>query len=196
MENKIKLTPTWTYIENGDIFKSKCQTITNPVNCIGIMGGGLARAFASKFQYMLDVYKEQCKTSELMPGRPTVVGATSEDDEKKVLLFPTKGHIKFDSDYTMIANGLNYVACNYKQLGIKSLAVCALGCGIGACDWNVVYPMISYYLGNLPIEIEVYAPGTPKDQVDLQFPKKFLTPEEVDELNDETRNILIAKGEL
>jgi O-acetyl-ADP-ribose deacetylase (regulator of RNase III) len=146
-----------TYIKDKDIFESDCEVITNPVNCVGVMGGGLALAFKNKFPKMYLKYKEMCANREIIPGKVYLV----EGDEKhKVLLFPTKDHYKYLSRYKYITGGLRSLVRQYKDWGIRSIAIPALGCGLGGLDWEDVNSAIEYELKDIvnDISIEVYLP--------------------------------------
>ena len=91
------------YIQGKDIFESDCEVITNPVNCVGVMGGGLALAFKNKFPKMYLKYKEMCDNHEIIPGKVYLVEG---DERHKILLFPTKDHYKYLSRYKYITGGL------------------------------------------------------------------------------------------
>lgn len=145
------------YIKDKDIFESDCEVITNPINCVGVMGGGLALAFKNKFPNMYKTYKEMCDKHEIKPGRVYLVDG---DEKHKVLLFPTKDHYRYMSRYRFIIGGLRCLANNYKEWGIKSIAIPALGCGLGGLDWDDVKHAIEYELKEISedIQIDVYLP--------------------------------------
>lgn len=145
------------YIYDKDIFDSDCEVITNPVNCVGVMGGGLALAFKNKFPKMYLKYKEMCDNNEIRPGKVYLVEG---DERHKILLFPTKDHYKYLSRYRYITGGLRSLVRQYKDWGIRSVALPALGCGLGGLDWEDVNSAIEYELKDIihDISIEVYLP--------------------------------------
>lgn len=145
------------YIQDKDIFDSDCEVITNPVNCVGVMGGGLALAFKNKFPKMYLKYKEMCANREIIPGKVYLVEG---DERHKILLFPTKDHYKYLSRYKYITGGLRSLVRQYKDWGIRSIALPALGCGLGGLDWEDVNSAIEYELKDIinDISIEVYLP--------------------------------------
>lgn len=145
------------YIQDKDIFDSDCEVITNPVNCVGVMGGGLALAFKNKFPKMYLKYKEMCDNNEIRPGKVYLVEG---DERHKILLFPTKDHYKYLSRYRYITGGLRSLVRQYKDWGIRSVALPALGCGLGGLDWEDVNSAIEYELKDIihDISIEVYLP--------------------------------------
>lgn len=138
----------------GNIFESKAHTLVNTVNCVGVMGRGLAKEFKIRFPKMAKEYFKACKRGELRSGRPFLY----EDLMNNVLCFPTKDNWKGPSKYEFIEAGLKTVAENYERWGLRSIAFPPLGCGLGGLDWQRVKSLIVKYLGKLPIEIEVYEP--------------------------------------
>ena len=136
----------------GDIFNSQMETIVNPVNCVGVMGKGLALEYKRRYPTLFLSYKSACARKLIIPGRVYV----SNQLDKKVMLFPTKDHWKDPSKYEYIDSGLSYFAKNYKDLNIQSYAFPRIGCGLGGLDWEKVKVLIEKHLGDLDIEIEVY----------------------------------------
>lgn len=124
------------FIKQGDIFESSCEVIANPINCVGVMGGGLALAFKKKFPKHFETYKKMCQNGEIKVGELYVVDG---DEKHKVLLFPTKIHWKNPSLMEYVESGLEYLAKNYDKLGIKSVAIPALGCDFETFmdEWSV-----------------------------------------------------------
>ena len=53
----------------GDIFKSKALTLVNTVNCVGIMGKGIALEFRRRYPNMFKEYQSICEKGELQPGQ-------------------------------------------------------------------------------------------------------------------------------
>ena len=136
----------------GDIFNSQMETIVNPVNCVGVMGKGLALEYKRRYPALFLSYKSACARKLIIPGRVYV----SRQQDKKVLLFSTKDHWKDPSKYEYIDSGLSYFAKNYKDLNIQSCAFPRIGCGLGGLDWEKVKALLEKHLGDLDIEIEVY----------------------------------------
>ena len=136
----------------GNIFNSQMETIVNPVNCVGVMGKGLALEYKKRYPALFLSYKSACARKLIIPGRVYV----SRQQDKKVLLFPTKDHWKDPSKYEYIDSGLSYFAKNYKDLNIQSCAFPRIGCGLGGLDWEKVKSLLEKHLGDLDIEIEVY----------------------------------------
>jgi O-acetyl-ADP-ribose deacetylase (regulator of RNase III) len=147
---------TITFV-HGDIFTSGMQTLVNPVNCVGVMGAGLALQFKQKFPIMFTEYVEWCRVGLLKPGEPYLY-KQAEDMLPWILNFPTKRHWKDVSLMDDIIDGLKYLKQNYKGWGIKSIAVPPLGCGLGGLTWIAMEPVLKKYLGKLDIPVEIYQP--------------------------------------
>jgi O-acetyl-ADP-ribose deacetylase (regulator of RNase III) len=135
-----------------NIMDSKMQTLVNPVNCVGVMGKGLALAFKQRYPLMYQSYRVACKKGDLKIGKPWL------HKDTMVLNFPTKDHWRRRSRLSYISSGLEYLAKNAITLGITSLAVPPLGCGLGGLEWIYVLPLIKKHLGPLGIPIEIYLP--------------------------------------
>ncbi len=141
----------------GDIFKSPAQVLTNTVNCVGVMGKGVALEFKNRYPQMFSDYKVKCAQGQVKPGQPYLW----ENDSTQVLNFPTKRHWRESSLLQDVEDGLKYLAESYEQMGIQSLAMPALGCGLGGLKWSVVQPLIVKHLGTIPdLDVYVYEPQT------------------------------------
>lgn len=141
----------------GNILKSKCEALVNPVNTVGVMGAGLAKAFKTNFPKNFGIYKASCDLDLFNIGDLLQV----KEDDKLIINFPTKEHYKDPSTEDYIETGLINLRIHIIDRGIKSVALPALGCGLGGLDWIVVKAMIEKELkdlGLLNIDIEVYEP--------------------------------------
>ena len=151
----------------GDLFASTAQTLVNTVNCVGIMGKGVALEYKKRFPEMYDDYVKRCRAGLVKLGEPYLyrglVGPW-------ILNFPTKDHWRSVSSLSSIVHGLKYLAAHCHEWGITSLAVPPLGCGHGQLEWRVVGPTLYRYLRALGIPVELYAPfGTPAEQLAEDF---------------------------
>jgi O-acetyl-ADP-ribose deacetylase (regulator of RNase III) len=142
--------------KSGNIFESKMQTLINPINCVGVMGKGLALIFKNKYPEMFNDYITKCANKNVVLGKPYLYKV---NDESFILNFPTKYHWTHNSDLHFINKGLEYLAANSNKLGILSLAVPSLGCGNGGLNWNDVRQLIILHLEKLNIPIEIYEPA-------------------------------------
>ena len=172
------------------MFFSRMQTLTISVNCVGVMGAGLASRAKWQFPRLYVEYQKMCKERKLDLGRPQIVrmekslSETLLDDVGALngtlpgtwfLLFPTKRHFRQKASMHGIKKGLEYVVTHYEEWGIESLAVPALGCGLGWLSWAHVGPLICSILQKLHIPVEVYLPlESPRSIPDEQMSPEFL----------------------
>lgn len=171
----------------GDMFFSRCHTLTVSVNCVGVMGKGLASTAKYRFPDVYVFYQDRCRSGELTLGRPILYRRETSIDHDLAdepttltnghqatwfLLFPTKHHWRERASIKAIELGLDWIIPNYRKDGIKSLAVPALGCGEGWLEWAVVGPILCQKLSKLDIPVEVYLPAEkeiPEDQRSEKF---------------------------
>ena len=154
-------------VKIGDLFESNAQTLVNTVNCVGIMGKGVALAFKERFPDMFNDYVERCRVGQVKLGRPYVYERVVPP---WILNFPTKEHWRSVSRLQDIVEGLRYLEVHYREWGIESLAVPPLGCGQGQLEWRVVGPTLYRNLKRLEIPVELYAPfNTPHEELSPMF---------------------------
>lgn len=151
----------------GDLFASESQTLVNTVNCVGVMGKGVALEFKKRFPRMARDYAARCAREEVRLGEPYLY---TDETGARVLNFPTKDHWRSPSRLADIERGLDYLAAHAAEWSITSLALPPLGCGNGGLAWSEVGPLIYAKLHELPVEVEIYAPyGTPKSELTAAF---------------------------
>ncbi len=154
-------------VKIGNLFDSTAQTLVNTVNCVGVMGKGVALEFKNRFPEMYEDYVARCNAGQVRLGEPYLYRSLVPP---WVLNFPTKDHWRSLSRLEDIEKGLSYLLGRYKQWGITSLAVPPLGCGQGQLEWRVVGPTLYRYLRQMEIPVEIYAPfGTPHDELSPSF---------------------------
>ncbi len=138
----------------GNIFNSKAQTIVNTVNCVGVMGKGIALVFKLKYPKMFDLYKDHCKSKLIGIGKLWLY--KSEENAPWVLNFPTKFHWKYPSKIEYLEKGLEKFCSTYKDQGITSIAFPLLGTHNGGLDKETVLNLMEEFLGRCEIDIEIY----------------------------------------
>jgi O-acetyl-ADP-ribose deacetylase (regulator of RNase III)/uncharacterized protein YwgA len=154
----------------GDILKSKAQTLINTVNCVGVMGKGIALEFKKRFPKMFKDYLERCKRNEIHAGHPYIYKSLIGP---QIVNFPTKEHWKSVSKVSDIEKGLNFLVAHYNEWGITSMAIPPLGCGNGQLEWKVVGPLIYSRAKQMDIPVEIYAPyGTSPKALTESFLEK------------------------
>jgi len=164
-------------IKIGDLLESDAQTLVNTVNCVGVMGKGIALDFKNRFPDMYRDYVEKCKMGKVRLGKPYLYKGLTPP---WVLNFPTKDHWRSVSKLDDIITGLEYILEHYEKWGIESIAVPPLGCGHGQLRWKEVGPLLYHYLSRTDIQVELFAPfDTPAEQLKIEFLER--TPKYLDE---------------
>jgi O-acetyl-ADP-ribose deacetylase (regulator of RNase III) len=126
----------------GNIIKIDAEALVNTVNCVGIMGKGIALQFKQAFPENFKAYEKACSKDEVKPGKMFVYETGTIFNPKLIINFPTKRHWKGNSRIEDIESGLKSLIEEIQKREIQSIAVPPLGCGNGGLDWNVVRPMI------------------------------------------------------
>jgi O-acetyl-ADP-ribose deacetylase (regulator of RNase III) len=150
-------------LRSGDIFKADAEAIVNTVNCVGIMGRGIALQFKKAYPANFRAYEAACKAGEVQPGR-MFVHETGKFTPRFIVNFPTKRHWKGKSRIEDIEVGLAALAQEIKDKTIKSIAIPPLGAGLGGLDWGDVRPRIEAALRDLPdVQVIIFEPnGAPE----------------------------------
>lgn len=169
---------------DGDMFFSNLQTLTISVNLQGIMGKGLASRAKYQFPDVYVAYQDACRSKRIAATKPYLYKREGSLDEeladfgadlttpnavKWFLLFATKRKWRENSRLDDIEGGLNWVQQNFKEQGIQSLAMPALGGGLGGLDWKDVGPLMCKYLHGIGIPVAIYLPR------ERTIPPEYLT---------------------
>ncbi|MGH7145381.1 MAG: type II toxin-antitoxin system antitoxin DNA ADP-ribosyl glycohydrolase DarG [Planctomycetota bacterium] len=133
----------------GDILREETEAIVNTVNCVGIMGRGIALQFKNAYPANFKAYEAACKRGEVQPGRMFVFPTGQLTNPRLIVNFPTKRHWKGNSRIEDIDSGLHALIEVLREHAIKSIAIPPLGCGLGGLDWLVVRQHIERALKNL-----------------------------------------------
>lgn len=138
----------------GDLLACDCQTIVCPVNTAGAMGAGLALAMRNRYAGLYSAYQKVCFNSVLSPTRLFMYPVS---EERKILCLPTKRHWKHPSNKRIIELSLSTLARDWQKLGITSLGIPPIGCGLGKLDYQRdVCGLIHDYLGPLELEVSIF----------------------------------------
>lgn len=147
------------YKTNENILESNAKVLVNPVNCVGVMGKGLALQFKNKFPDYFDYYKEQCKVGRVRIGSVNIYRRNRHIKFGKefIVSFPTKYHWKEKSKLENLEKSLSALKNFCLGFKIETIAIPKLGCGEGGLDWKDVKPIIENEFKDFEnIEVYVY----------------------------------------
>jgi O-acetyl-ADP-ribose deacetylase (regulator of RNase III) len=139
-----------TVIE-GNIFTSKCQTIVNTVNCVGVMGAGIALECRLRYPGMFDRYVKLCEAGQIEVGKLWIYKS-----DRWILNFPTKKHWKYPSKIEYLEAGLEKFSTTYRDKGIESIAFPLLGADKGGIPASDSLQVMQKHLDGMDINIEIY----------------------------------------
>lgn len=151
----------------GDILGADAEALVNTVNCVGIMGRGIALQFKNAFPANFKAYEAACAREEVRPGRMFVFETGTLGNPKFIINFPTKRHWRGKSRMEDIDSGLKALVGEIRARGIRSLAIPPLGSGLGGLNWAEVRPRIKAALTGLEdVRVTVFEPhAVPEGQV-------------------------------
>ena len=179
----------------GNVFNTPAKTIVNTVNCMGVMGAGLALEYKLRYPKMFEAYELQCKEKKIKIGKPTLY---EYNDRRWILNFPTKIHWKHPSKLEFIREGLHYFEQNYTKRDFQSIAFPKLGTSHGGLEWRDVKKVMEEHLSNLSIDVYICLDEkVDADGIEMEMVKRFnhleldlltqyvkLTKKQVKELHD------------
>ena len=139
-------------IISGNIFTSKCQTIVNTVNCVGVMGAGIALECRLRYPEMYKKYMALCENNQISIGKLWLYKA----GDRWILNFPTKRHWKYPSKIEYLNSGLRKFVDTYESKAITSIAFPLLGADKGGLNPDASLEIMKSYLHSLAIDIEIY----------------------------------------
>jgi O-acetyl-ADP-ribose deacetylase (regulator of RNase III) len=154
--------------KSGDMFAERVDALVNTVNCVGVMGKGVALEFKQRWPENFKVYKAACDAKTLVPGRILIYenrGLFGSEGPRFLVNFPTKSHWRSPSKISYIEDGLDSLVEKIRLFKIKSIALPPLGCGNGGLDWSDVKPIIAEKLSSLSdVDIIVFSPWENVDE--------------------------------
>ncbi|WP_257556043.1 macro domain-containing protein [Sphingobium sp. CFD-2] len=151
----------------GDILNADADALVNTVNCVGVMGRGIALQFKNMFPGNYKDYAKACDRGEVQPGRMFIHETGELTSPRFIVNFPTKRHWRGKSRIEDIESGLVALRADIVRLGIRSIAIPPLGSGLGGLNWSDVRPRILEALEGLnDVRIDIYEPaGAPAANV-------------------------------
>jgi O-acetyl-ADP-ribose deacetylase (regulator of RNase III) len=147
----------------GDLLRDEAEALVNTVNCVGVMGRGIALQFRNAFPANNEAYERACAAEQVQPGRMFVFETGQFTSPRYIINFPTKRHWRGKSRMEDIDSGLEALITEIRARRITSLALPPLGSGLGGLDWAEVRALIVQKMAALPeVQVRIYEPvGAP-----------------------------------
>ena len=154
--------------KNGDILAENVEALVNSVNCVGVMGRGIALQFKKAYPSYFKAYADACKRGEVQPGRMFVFETNFLANPRYIINFPTKRHWRGKSRMSDIEAGLEALVELIKCREIRSIAIPPLGSGLGGLNWVDVRSRIESVLEAMPdLQATVFEPSGAPDPADM-----------------------------
>ncbi len=141
--------------KTGNILTENAEALVNTVNCVGVMGRGVALQFKNAFPENFKAYESACRRGEMQPGRLLIFRTNQLSNPKYIVNFPTKRHWRGKSRLSDIEDGLLALTKEIEALRIRSIAIPPLGSGLGGLDWSDVRPKIEAAMRDLKDDVRV-----------------------------------------
>ena len=153
--------------KQGDLLAIDVEAVVNTVNCVGIMGRGIAMQFKKQYPENFKNYEAACKRGDVVPGKMFVYKTNNLTNPQLIINFPTKRHWRNASRMEDIEKGLLDLVDVVQNYNIKSIAVPPLGCGSGGLEWSKVKPLMESAFAQLnDVEVTIFEPiGAPPTEV-------------------------------
>ncbi len=150
--------------KKGDILHEDAEALVNTVNCVGIMGRGIALQFKNAYPENFKSYVAACERNEVQPGQMLIFTTGRLTNPKYIINFPTKRHWRGKSRIEDIDAGLVALANEIRSRNIHSIAIPPLGSGLGGLDWSNVRPRIENSLRGLDnVRVVIFEPAASSD---------------------------------
>lgn len=162
-------------IVQGDLLSADTDAVVNTVNCVGVMGRGIALQMKNAYPVNFTAYAAACRHGEVQPGRMLVVETDQLSNPRYIINFPTKRHWRDESLLADIESGLSALIAEVRRLRLSSLALPALGCGLGGLDWHDVRPRIESAFADFR-DVRVLLFGPAGEPFDGALPKPNTLP--------------------
>ena len=146
--------------KQGNLLTEKVEALVNTVNCVGIMGKGIALQFKQNYPENFKAYKKICDADQLHPGQMFIYENGPLLTPRYIINFPTKRHWRGKSKIEDIQSGLQTLVQEIQNYHIKSIAIPPLGCGNGGLEWNIVKPLIIQACEQIPdVQVIIFEPS-------------------------------------
>ena len=139
----------------------RSDVLVCPVNCVGVMGKGLAKAIKELYPWSVEVYKKSCEDGILTPGNiiPAYPNTTLPGTDIKnpiILHAATKNHWKNKSQIDWVEACLREISKFMAQSQTNSIAIPKIGCGLGGLSWKDVEPLFESVFSDEDFEVIVF----------------------------------------
>jgi O-acetyl-ADP-ribose deacetylase (regulator of RNase III) len=160
----------------GDLLHSNVMALVNPINTVGVMGKGLALQFKQAYPENFKAYVKACKQDQVSVGKMLIFDCGLQSLPRYIINFPTKQHWRHPSKLEYIGAGLEDLMLQIRTLEIQSIAIPALGVGLGGLPWAVVKPLILEAFASLPeVQVLLFEPQEKNAVLDLSSSLAELT---------------------
>jgi len=129
------------FVEGDDIFAVDADIYVITVNCVGVMGAGLAKSFRDRHPALYQQYRKDCRKGDIRIGTCQLYDGP---DEKRYLMFPTKDTWREPSLQLYIGQGLDWlIEASAQWLDPAAhIVMSPLGCHNGGLSFHEVSLMI------------------------------------------------------
>jgi len=163
--------------KTGNILEEDVEALVNSVNCVGVMGRGIALQFKKAWPDNFKSYAAACKRQEVQPGRMFIFETGRLTNPRYIINFPTKRHWRGKSQIEDIEAGLHALVQEIVQRGIRSIALPPLGAGLGGLEWQEVRRRIEEVLGQLDqVHVIIFEPSTEPEKLPTSMRKGKIPP--------------------
>jgi O-acetyl-ADP-ribose deacetylase (regulator of RNase III) len=147
--------------KTGDMFTENAEAFVNSVNCVGVMGRGIALQFKNNYPDNFKAYAKACERDEVQPGQMFVFETGRLTNPRYIINFPTKRHWRGKSRMEDIESGLEALTKEIRERNIRSIAIPPLGSDLGGLNWNDVSPRIEAMLRDFDgVHAVIFTPGS------------------------------------
>lgn len=144
----------------GDLLRADTHALVNTVNCVGVMGKGIALQFKRRYPDTFTAYEKACKRGDVVIGSMFVTETGHLENPQYIINFPTKKHWRAPSQLSYIDAGLTDLVRVVRERSITSIAIPPLGVGNGGLNWQDVHPKLQQAFCELSdVRVVLYVPA-------------------------------------
>jgi O-acetyl-ADP-ribose deacetylase (regulator of RNase III) len=135
------------------VFDAQAQALVVTVNCVGVMGKGVAEICKRRYPLVFIDYVRRCRSGKVKPGRISNEDCYQLPDGRYIILFPTKNHWRRNTEACWVETGLADLLLHCHRLSLDDVALPPPGCGNGGLELTEVQPMIDLMFEDEDIEV-------------------------------------------